>query len=686
MFFRRKKPAVPPVEQHQPPEPRIPGQLDLLRQKVAKTDLPEYVATQVETELSKLDSIDPISAEFNIGLTYIELLLSLPWFSLTPDNLDLARAESVFTQHHYGLDEVKNRILDFLAAKTLRSQVQPRMLIVDDESVAQANISYYFQKQGFLVETAGNGKEALELMADAPDFDIVLTDLKMDQMDGLELLDHLNALAPDTSVVMITGYATIPSAVDALRRGATHYLAKPVDLEELKRTVSDILRQRRRLDLARGPVLCFTGPPGTGKTSIGKAIATVLGRKFIRISMGGLKDEAEIRGHRRTYVGAMPGRIVTEIKRCGVMNPCIMLDEIDKIGQDFRGDPASVLLEVLDPEQNAAFIDHYLEIPIDLSGVMFITTANEPERLPQPLLDRLEMIEFSGYSVEEKKAIARQYLIPDQLAENGLRDRKPRISEMALEKIITDYTREAGIRGLNRELGKVCRKLARQTLETGARGGQLTIEPSELPQLLGPVRFRREAAEGIDTVGVVTSLVWTNYGGELMFIETRRMPGNMNLILTGSLGEVLRESAQTALSYIRSNAEQLQIDSSFFSKYDLHIHLPAGAVAKDGPSAGAAICLALISLLTGRPVRRTVAITGELSLTGQILPVGGIREKLLAATRGGVTTVLIPNKNTDELDQLSADTLGSLTIIPINTLDEAIDQVLCPASDHLTCF
>ena len=277
------------------------------------------------------------------------------------------------------------------------------MLMVDDEDVARTNISYYFIKQGYVVETAENGKKALELLENGKEFDIVLTDLKMDQMGGMELLDQLTVLAPDTSVVMITGYATVPSAVDALRRGATHYLAKPVDLAELKNTVSDILKIRKRLNMARGPVLCFTGPPGTGKTSIGKTIADVIGRNFVNISMGGLKDEAEIRGHRRTYVGAMPGRIVNEIKRIGVMNPCIMLDEIDKVGQDFRGDPASVLLEVLDPEQNSTFIDNYLEIPIDLSNIMFITTANEPERLPQPLLDRMELIKFSGYSVEEKR-------------------------------------------------------------------------------------------------------------------------------------------------------------------------------------------------------------------------------------------------------------------------------------------
>jgi len=560
------------------------------------------------------------------------------------------------------------------------------MLIVDDESVAQENLGYFFDRQGFTVEMAGNGQEALNIMSSEPAFDIVLTDLKMDQMDGLELLDHLSAIAPDTSVIMITGYATIPSAVDALRRGATHYLAKPVNLRELKDTVSDILKLRKRLDLTKGPVLCFTGPPGTGKTSIGRTIAKVIGRKFVRIPMGGLKDEAEIRGHRRTYVGAMPGRIVTEIKRSGVMNPCIMLDEIDKVGQDFRGDPASVLLEVLDPEQNNTFIDHYLEIPIDLSRVMFITTANEPERLPQPLLDRMEIVEFSGYSVNEKKVIASAHLVPDQLNENGLLDCRPEFTEKVLEKIITDYTQEAGIRGLNRELGKICRKIARIALEQQGKAEPTILDESDITRFLGPARFRREAAEGANTVGVVTALVWTMYGGEIMFVETRKMVGSAQLILTGSLGEILRESAQTALSYIRSNTENLQIESNFFEKIDIHIHLPAGAVAKDGPSAGAAICLALISLLTGRLARRTVAITGELSLTGQILAVGGIREKFLAAARAGVTTLLVPEKNIEDVENLPPDTQDLLTIIPIHSLDEAIEHVICSDSDHLTCF
>ena len=686
MFFKKRSPK-PEINSEPtiitPQESEEIGPLGLLRHKVKKADLPEYVAEQAQTELNKLEKIDSVSAEYTIGFNYVEMLISLPWFSLSIDNLDIARAESVFSQQHYGLDEIKNRILDFLAAKTLRSMAKPRMLIVDDESIAQANMSHFFTKQDFLVETAGNGKEALETISRQSPFDIVLTDLKMDQMDGLELLDRLRTVAPDTGVIMITGYATIPSAVDALHRGATHYMAKPVDLEELKSKVSDIIHQNRRLDLTRGPVLCFTGPPGTGKTTIGRNIAKAIGRKFVRIAMGGLKDEAELRGHRRTYVGAMPGRIVTEIRRCEVMNPCIMLDEIDKIGQDFRGDPASALLEVLDPEQNATFIDHYLEIPLDLSKVMFITTANEPEKLPQPLLDRMEILEFSGYSDSEKKIIAQNHLIPEQLSENGLQEINPTFTDDVLDIIIADYTQEAGIRGLNREIGKICRKLARIALQQQqeSKSEPISIIPSDIVSLLGPPRYRKEAAEGSDRVGVVMALVWTKYGGEIMFIETRKMPGNSQLILTGSMGEVLQESAQTALSYIRSNTQRLKIDAHFFEKLDLHIHLPAGAVSKDGPSAGAAICLALISLLTGRKARRTVALTGELSLTGQILPVGGIREKILAGARAGITKILVPEKNIEETQYLPEDATRSIEIVPISELHDAVEHVILAADD-----
>jgi len=534
----------------------------------------------------------------------------------------------------------------------------------------------YFEGSGHSVQVAANGIEALQQIEAGNHFDIMITDLKMDKMDGLTLIDKVAKISPETSVIMVTGYATVSNAVDALRKGATHYLPKPVQLDKLKKTVDDILKTQKRLQISQGPVLCFYGPPGTGKTSIGQSVATSLGRKFIRLSMAGLRDEAEIRGHRRTYVGAMTGRIISEIKRSGVTNPCFMLDEIDKIGQDFRGDPASVLLEVLDPEQNSNFIDHYMDIPFDLSGVLFIATANDIEKLPGPLLDRLEVINFSSYSFQEKLVIARKHLLPKQLIAHGLTDFKPEITDAALGKLITDYTRESGVRGLNREIETICRKLALLVLQNDINDPLAVIDKNDITPMLGPRKYRQEAAEGDNKVGVVTALVWTRFGGEIMFIEALSMPGNTNLILTGSLGEVLRESAQTALSYIRSNAELLGIASDFYNHSDIHIHLPAGAVSKDGPSAGVAIGVALISLLTARPVRRNIAITGEMTMTGQVLAVGGIREKLLAAVRTGCVKAVLPEKNREDIASLDSDVTSHLELAYINTLDEAIPHLI----------
>ena len=672
MFFNKKS---PPEEVKTPAQSHV-SQVVELRQKIIKTDLPQNVSSQIENELDRLEKTDPIAAEFSIGLNYIELLLSLPWFSSTTDNLDLSRAESILNKHHYGLDRVKERVLEFLAAKTLRSQEKARILIVDDEEVARKNVQYFFSNKGYLVHAAANGSQAIEKVKQGPSFDILITDLKMDKMDGLTLIDHVTKISPATHIIMVTGYATVSTAVDALRKGATHYLSKPVQLDELKQTVEEILQKKQKASLSRGPVLCFTGPPGTGKTSIGQAVAASLGRQFVRLSMAGLRDEAEIRGHRRTYAGAMPGRVINEIKRVKTMTPCFMLDEIDKIGQDFRGDPASVLLEVLDPEQNSTFIDHYLEIPFDLSGVMFIATANDMDRLPGPLLDRLEVIPFPGYSLQEKHVIAKRYLLPRQLAENGLSDKNADFTDKGLEKLIVDYTRESGVRGLNREIANICRKLALLCLKNKGESPLPQVDEDMISYLLGPRKYRKEAAEGEDRIGVVTSLVWTQFGGDIMFIEALKMPGGKNLILTGSLGDVLQESAQTALSYIRSNADRLGVAEDFFDHSDIHIHLPAGAVSKDGPSAGVAIAIALISLLTERLVRRNVAITGEMTLTGEILAVGGVREKILAASSAGVTKVLLPAKNKEDVEVLSSDVTGHLEIILVGAVEELIKHVL----------
>ena len=672
-FFSKKKPEA---NQSGTAESLNSRQLSSLKSRAASTDLPPYVAKQVTAELDRLEKTDPVAAEFSIGINYIELLLSLPWFKETKDNLDLGRAESVMASHHYGLEAVKERVLEFLAGKTLKKLEKSRIMIVDDEQVARDNLQHYFTGQGHTVQVAANGVEALEKFNDGGHFDVVITDLKMDRMDGITLIEKIAKLSPETNVIMVTGYATVSNAVDALRKGATHYLSKPVQLAELKNTVEEVLHKQKKLQISQGPVLCFSGPPGTGKTSIGQSVATSLGREFIRLSMAGMRDEAEIRGHRRTYVGAMPGRIISEIKRVGVTNPCFMLDEIDKIGQDFRGDPASVLLEVLDPEQNRNFIDHYLDIPFDLSGVLFIATANDISKLPGPLLDRLEVIEFSSYSFQEKKVIARRYLLPKQLNAHGLTDINPQITDDALGKLIIDYTMESGVRGLNRQVSTLCRKLALQFLKNGQGKSLPTVDEDTVTSLLGPRKYRQEAVEGADRVGVVTSLVWTRFGGQIMFIEALAMRGRTNLILTGSLGEVLRESAQTALSYIRSHAESLGIADDFYDHSDIHIHLPAGAVSKDGPSAGVGIAIALISLLTDRPIHRTVSVTGEMTLTGQVLPVGGIREKLLAGVRTGCTKVVLPSKNQEDVACLTEDVTGHLELVYVDTVDQAIPHML----------
>jgi ATP-dependent Lon protease len=669
IFFHR------PEEDDRGDDPKGLGEL---RGQVKAANLPDHVAAIVAKELAKLEKTDPSVAEYSIGLNYIDCLSSLPWAAASEDCLDFARVERVMAERHSGLAHVKERVLEHLAGRTLAASAPRHVLVVDDEEIARENLAHVLKKEGYAVRTAANGLEAMEQVR-AWSFDLIVSDLKMDKMDGMTLLAEAGRLSPATKIVIVTGYATVNSAVQAMRTGAAHYLTKPISLDELRRCAREALGEKKALAPARGPVLCFTGPPGTGKTSIGMAIAEALGRKFHRMSMAGMRDEAELRGHRRTYVGAMPGKIIQAIRRLGVNNPVLMLDEIDKVGQDFRGDPGAVFLEVLDPEQNRQFMDLYVDAPFDLSQVMFIATANDLGRLDAPLRDRLEIVHFPGYTEVEKEDIALTHLVPRQCAEHGLTHPFPAFSREAVRAIVRDYTREAGVRNLDREIGSICRKLARMALKDGTETGggyPAKVDAGLVAELLGPRRFTHENARASGRPGVVNGLVWSDAGGEIVLVEAARMKGAGQLMLTGSLGEVLKESAQTALSYIRGNAESFGLDPDFFAGQDLHIHIPSGAIPKDGPSAGVTILMALLSLLTGRPGIPGVALTGEMSLGGILLPVAGIREKVLAAQRGGVRRVVLPRANEPEVRALEPDLRAAVDIVLAEDAREVVDVVL----------
>lgn len=445
------------------------------------------------------------------------------------------------------------------------------------------------------------------------------------------------------------------------------------DLEKIKERILEYLSVRKLKEKMKGPILCFIGPPGVGKTSLGKSIAKALGREFVRISLGGVRDEAEIRGHRRTYVGALPGRIIQGIRQAGTNNPVFMLDEIDKLGMDFRGDPSSALLEVLDPEQNNSFVDHYLAVPFDLSRVMFVCTGNVADTIPSALRDRMEIIYLSGYTEEEKLQIAKKYLIPKQIEEHGLSPKILKISDKAIRYIITHYTREAGVRNLEREIANLCRKVARHVAE--GKKKKFYITPDKVTKFLGAPKYLPEEELKKEEVGVATGLAWTEAGGDVIYVEATMMKGKGNLILTGQLGEVMKESAQAALSYVKSKAKDLKIDEKLFSSMDIHIHVPAGAIPKDGPSAGITMASAIASVFTGKPLRKDLAMTGEITLRGRVLPIGGLKEKVLASKRMGIKTVIIPKRNKKDLDELPKYVKEGMKFILVESMDEVLGHI-----------
>jgi len=475
--------------------------------------------------------------------------------------------------------------------------------------------------------------------------------------------------------------------LEKVKERILEYLAVRKLREERKAAKGETEEEEEPRDQIRrvreGVILCFVGPPGTGKTSLGQSIARALGRKFVRMSLGGIRDEAEIRGHRRTYIGSMPGRIIQSLRRCESRNPVFMLDEVDKIGTDFRGDPASALLEVLDPEQNRDFRDHYLDVPFDLSQVMFITTGNLLDPIPPPLRDRMEILFLSGYTEEEKVKIAQQYLIPRQLCENALEGTEIEFTEKGLQAIIRDYTREAGLRNMEREIGSICRKVATQVAE-GTLEDPVVVTADNIHEFLGKPRYYFEAAKRTEVPGVATGLSWTQTGGDILFVEATRMKGKKGLTLTGQLGDVMKESAQAALSYVRSQAADLNVPEDFFEKSDIHVHVPAGAVPKDGPSAGVTITTAFVSLLTGRPVRSNVGMTGELTLRGQVLPIGGVKEKVLAARRTGLDTVILPRWNAKDLEELPEEVQKEMHFIFVDTVSEVLEAALVPAATSVS--
>ncbi|MBP1642283.1 MAG: DNA-binding protein [Acidobacteria bacterium] len=574
------------------------GDLDELAAKLAKLELPAAARKEVDRELSRLRRIGRESMESQVIRTFLETVAELPWSAASEERLDIQEAARVLDEDHYGLQDVKDRVLEFLAVRQLRQKKQP-------------------------ADPTGTGAEA----------------------------------APEAA-------AAVSEAPASSAPGA------PAAPAESRPKEPDAKR-------AKGPILLFVGPPGVGKTSIAKSIARATGREYVRISLGGARDEADIRGHRRTYVGAMPGRILNGMKQAGTRNPVFLLDEVDKLGVSYQGDPSAALLEVLDPAQNDSFVDHYLGVPFDLSEVLFVATANYLQNIPAPLADRMEVVEFSGYTEAEKREIARRYLLPRQLEENGLEAAELALGDDALSEMIAGYTREAGVRQLERELGKLARKVARRIAAHEVERVEAT--PGTVKDLLGRPRVHPERAARQDQVGVATGMFYTPVGGDILFVEAQAMEGKGDLVLTGQLGDVMKESARAAWSYARAHAAELGIDPEAFRR-DLHIHVPAGAIPKDGPSAGVTMASAVVSALSGRPVRNDVAMTGEITLAGRVLPIGGLKEKILGAVRAGITTFVLPGENSADLDDLPAEVRSRIEVHPVEELGQVLALSLRGAS------
>ncbi len=585
------------------------------------------------------------------------------------------------------LDPVKRlrKVNELLAKEFQLAQMQSKIQTQAKEEMDKTQREYYLREQLKAIKSELGEME--EVSEEIEDFKEKIKKAKMPpevEKEALKQADRLDMMHPDAAEATITRtylewlidlpWSKQTRDVLDIQKAKKILDADHYDLEKVKERILEYLAVRKLKKKTKGPILCFVGPPGVGKTSLGRSIARAMGRNFVRISLGGIRDEAEIRGHRRTYVGALPGRIIQGMKQAGSNNPVFMLDEIDKIGMDFRGDPSSALLEVLDPEQNDSFSDHYLNVPFDLSKVMFITTANLMDPIPGPLKDRMEIIDIPGYTEEEKLAIAKKYIIPRQIKENGLTEKLISFTDEAAKKIINEYTREAGLRSLEREIASICRKVAKKV--AAGRKQTTKITPEKVREYLGAPKYLPEAEQEKDEIGVATGLAWTPVGGEILYIEATIMKGKGRLTLTGHLGEVMKESAQAALSYARSRAKQLGLPEDFYKDTDIHIHVPAGAIPKDGPSAGITMAAALISSLTQTPVSKDIAMTGEITLRGRVLPVGGIKEKCLAALRAKIKTVILPERNKKDLEEIPKNVRKELNIVLVKHMDEVLDLVL----------